>query len=604
MEHFLAYRGLYCAIGYVLLCSTFSRRKTALSGDTSPPGWLKVLTLLSVMGAAGITLMFRIIPEDSAMLAWECDAVHTFFSALRDHQSIGEFARNAFVQKPGLLSASAQTLMYGAPTYAILTSVGWSFAALRITSLIMGLASLALGAYIVKALFNKTAALLFVIVTATNPLFIFYMGYGVSQTATFFGLELALALVISALTDKSSWAYSKALAASVALFAANYNYAPARIFVVATIIFLVGFTLRHLRRKTSRQRAVTISVLIALVTTTLVLAEKRLNPYSDFASVRGEQAFLMARHKQEFINYLGDSPETRELKPDQLPLKTKIAFLWAIASARAKETLQLFSPLRSSDTYYLRGHVHGETLPPYQSALILPLIIGFVASIRSPNKFPTTFLVNLVFLGTLPLLLTNRVDNHRSFLMLIPLGAWMAYGLSLCLDRLRGGRLANTHCALVFGLVTAILFAHDIFFLATRDAVSTSTILVSQQLAEQFKPGVTIATPGMNCSQQATVDVRLASAARSRGSEIDRVLPPYASLDLTDDRFNTASQVYDVAIAALRGDSLVIASSLPLTLLSADLRSKGYTLRTQTIGTYTIVTASSNAGSNAASDSR
>ena len=597
MEQFIAYRGLYCALIYILACSVLSRRKISLSEDTISPGWLKILALLSVMGAVGITLVYRIIPGDSAMLPWECDTVHFFFNAFRDHQSIGEFSWNVFIQKPGLLSASAQTLMYGAPTYAILNSIGWSFAALRITSLLMGVASLALGAYLVRLLFNRTAALLFIIITATNPLFIFYMGYGVSQTATFFGLELALVLVILAITDKSRWAYGKALAASLALFAANYNYAPARIFVLATIIFLVGFTLLNLTKKTWRRRTVAITALIALVTTTMFLAEKRLNPHSDFSSVRGEQAFLMARHKQELINYLGESPETRDMNAANLPLIIKVRFLWAIATARGEEMLQLFLPLRRSDTYYLFGYINGETLRPYQAALIFPLLIGLVASIRSRHRLPAAFLASLVFLGILPLLLTNRVDIHRSFLMLIPLGAWIAYGLSLCVERLRGGRLANAHCALVFGLTTMMLFAHDLFFLATQQAVLPSTMLVSQHLAEQFQPGVAIATQGMNCPQQATVDVHLARAADARGLSIEKVLPTQATLDLTDTRFTKDSVSYQLAIEAVKEKTLVVASTVPITLLAADLLANGYTIEAQSIGNCTVVNASSSKSS-------
>lgn len=593
MENFLAYWGLYCTIGYVLLCATISRRRVTLSDDSAPPGWLKLLAILSVIGPVGITLLYRILPDHSAMLSWECDTTQAFFIALQNRQGIGEFMWNTLVHKPGLLSASAQTLMYGVPTYVILMTAGWSFATLRITSLIMGLASLALGAYVMRILFNRTAALLFIIVIATNPLFIFYMGYGVAQTATLFGLELALALVISAITDKSRWAYSKSVAASLALFAANYNYAPARIFVVATLAFLALFALYGIMRRPRCPKASAISVLIAIITTTLILSEKRLNLYSDLTTVRGEQAFVMARQKEELRHYLGESAEAGDLNPDQLSFQKKVAFFWAIAAARTREMLQLFSPLRRSDTYYLRGHTHGANLSPYQSGMIIPLIIGFVASIRSRNKLPAMFLGSLVFLGTLPLLLTNRVDNHRSFLMLIPLGGWMAYGLSLCVERLRGGLLATAHCAIVFCITTAMLFAHDLFFLAIRDDIPTPVMLLSQHLAEQFKDDVTIATPGMDCAQQAILDVGLASSAHSRGLHIDRVFPADAALDLTDARFNTASPGYKLAMEWLKEKTLVIASSSPMTLLSADLRSKGYALRTKNIDNYAIVTASS-----------
>jgi hypothetical protein len=498
------------------------------------------------------------------MLPWECETVLNQFEAYQRDQSFLEFTTDALRRNPGLLSTSGHSLMFGVPTFAIFQTFGWNTTSLRLASYLMGLASLLIGFLTIRGLFNSSVALIFTAILATNPVLIHYMGYGVSQTATVFGFFTALALTMYTLRG-SSWArLALGIPAGLALFLATYNYAPARIFVVATLGFLALYASSVIKILASSPRSRLAALLIIVTTVGLYFAQKQINPSSDFTTVRGEQAFAMLNHRDQLALYLQNSPELQSLPPGPLPLGIKVKFLMAVASERIREFLTHFSPMDRLFVYHERGNQHGDSFRPYQSALIIPMIVGFFAGLRSWRSIPSLLLFCLFFIGLGPLFLTNRIDNHRSLLLLFPLTAWAAHGIWILLQRLRGGWLAELHSAIIWSAVTISMILNAWFFTGVPDPVDQRVAGLLNRADPYIRSGASVIPSNLNCQTQALLALKVAEAKRV-AQDTQPILWPFETGQLlTDDRFTVNSPEISKIIESASVAPVVVISALPL----------------------------------------
>lgn len=564
MTNLIVYQLLYVALLYLVFSTLVSGLRKRSHVQNKPSWYLTLGATLAFCTAAGLPLMSRVFTPSSLMLPWECETVIHQFEAYQKNQSIPEFAQESLQRNPGLLSTSSNSLLYGIPTFAIFKKFGWNSTSLRLASYILGLASLILGFITTRALFNTGVALIFTTMLATNPLLIYYMGYGVSQTATVCGFFAALALTVYALKSSSRTRIIWSGLAGLLLFMATFNYAPARVFVIATIVFLALYASAILRIPDSSGPSRMAAVFIIILATGLYFAEKRINPLSDFTTVRGEQAFAMLNHRDQLEMYLHNAPEVTSLPPGPVPFAIKAKFLLAVASERIREFINHYSPLDQIHSYHARGSQHGDGFRPYQSALIIPMIIGLIAGIRTWRTRSSLLLFCLFFVGLAPLLLTNRVDNHRSFLLLFPLTAWAAHGAWILLQRLRGGWLAELHAGILWSVATIAMMLNAWFFMGAPDPVDQGAEQLLARSSSYISSGATVIPTALSCQNHAMIELKLAEAKRVAGERSVVLWPIEGGQQLTDERFRVDSPELSRIIESAANTPVVVISGSPL----------------------------------------
>jgi hypothetical protein len=563
----LAYQALgtlTCAI--MVLALLFRRRRGAPSDEHASP-WLQLSLVFVIISTTILPAIYRLIPVDTLIMPWECESILLYYRGFVLKESLEQYAISSLQANPGVRSASGNSLMYGIPTYYLLEKLGWSIFTVRAVAYLLGLLALIPGYFFARRLFNPNVALIFVMLLAANTHTIFYMGYGVSSTATLFGILFALALCIAAIQAQWAHRYLLAVLAGTALFAACFNYSTAKIVVVITLAALLVYVLGTLIQGQRSVRSGVAALLIIAVTVSLFVAERKLNPGADFASARGEQA------KDQIVNYLGDTPGVRSIDPATMPLSMKVRFLGAVAKQRIPEFVRTYSPMSVIHGSYPRGSFNAIGMTAYPVGLFPALALGLVALIFSAGCLRSSFTLALMFGGLAPLLLTTRFDTHRSYLLVIPVLMCIAYGLWIPLRRLRGGFVRESLSALFSLAFAAALIAHSWFFMAQRD-FHPQTVREYARDAERFvKPGTSVAMH-LSCENAALVALHLADVARTYSGTNLVLWDPSLGSHLIDSQFRTDSVVYERFLSEASKGEVVLLYDAPISQLLSDLQNK------------------------------
>jgi hypothetical protein len=217
------------------------------------------------------------------------------------------------------------------------------------------------------------------------------------------------------------------------------------------------------------------------------------------------------------------------------------------------------------------------------------MAIGFLALLRQLFTVRSLLLLSLFFGGLAPLLFTSRVDNHRAFLLLIPITAWSAHGLSILFARLRGRWLAETHCALICLGATATLITNAWLHLGVYEPMDSNIALASDELDARLPTGASLVTAGLNCVAQATLDLKVAEAARVGQTRDGIMWGREVGNQLTDQRFTPESkEARDISASASRHPVLVL-SALPVNSLTTWLKSSNLQVSESTTGQFSIL---------------
>ena len=591
-ESFFAYQLLFLLAGCLFVVSGLFGRRRDRGDPTAASFWLKASASIVIVSSATLTLLYRIIPQDTLILPWECESVYFYYMALHLKQSFMEYALSSVERNPGVLSASAHSLLYGVPTFPILNIFGWNTVTLRIVAYGFGILALIPGYYVMKRLFNQSVALIFIMLLAANPHTIFYAGYGVSQTATLFGFLLALALALKAIQESSRKSYVVSIVAGAALFAATFNYSPAKVFIVITLGVLSLYGISGLVRWSTHRRSGLAALLIVGTTLSLLFVERTINPGADFGTARGEQAFELMRHKEQIINYLGDTPEVQSIQPWTMPVTMKARFLWSVAAHRWPEFVNSFSPLSGVRAVYPRGVYDALSISPYPIGLFIPLLVGFIAALCSLREIKGFLPVSLFSAGLCALLLTTRFDTHRSYLLLVPITGWIAHGLWLALQRLSSTRLGRVYNGIFTLALAGALVVHSWFFMGIRDYQRNDFMAYADAAKKLAQPDTSIAL-SLGCNIQAPVELTLAEAKRTQSPENLNLWNPGLGTHLNDFQFKSDSEIYLAFLQdASRGRAVLLYDS-PITKLLADLEGKQMTFHNSWDGTLGTLIVSS-----------
>ena len=571
----LAYQALLMLSCYLLVAGGVFGRRKIIRSEATAPWWLKLSTVAVIISTSLIPAIYRLLPVDTLILPWECESAFLYYFGLSLKESVSDYALKSIFDNPGVLSASGKSLLYGVPTYALMNKIGWSVFTLRIVAFLFGLLLLIPGYFLAARLFNRSVGLIFVMLLAANTHTIYYMGYGVSSTATLFGLLLALALCVATLQVRWFHRYVLALLAAIALFASCFNYSPAKIFVVITLACLGLYSFVSLWRWKERGQSGLAAFLTVVVTLGLFTAERHLNPGADFASARGEQALIFMNYKGDLINYLGDTPDIQAIDPATMPLSVKLRFLSAVAKRRLPELIRAYDPIEAIKFVYPQGSFDGTSMLTYPIGLWVVLIVGFIGTIASLQTFRSFFILSLLFGGLTTLLLTTRFDTHRAYIIIVPVSMMIAYGIWIPLRRLRGGFLRETHCVLLAFAFTAALIANSWFFMAKRDYQHRNVWEYARAAERHVQPHTTIAM-SLECTSRALVILNVAETARTNPQPGLNLWDPSLGEHLIDHMFNPNSEVYQRFLNDAQKGKAVLLYGGSVSRVLEDLKTKPF----------------------------
>ncbi|MCG3192645.1 MAG: hypothetical protein DIJKHBIC_01892 [Thermoanaerobaculia bacterium] len=394
------------------------------------------MTVLLIV-LTGTFLLANLRTYSGALLVWEPAVLEGLEDAFLARQSIPSYLLKTLTWDDGLVSKGDWSLLYGAPAYALLTTLGFNAVSLRLPAVIAALLTLAAAGWLGRRLLGPGGALALASVLALSPGFLYYGRYGTSLAATTLTVLLAAGLTILFLEATDRYLpRALLLAASMAL--ATLHYAPGRLAVLFLVFFLpVGVLLGPREERAAKFRALAVLVLCLAA---FWGAQKLAGRSQSFLMARGEQVFNFFTDPTYISGYLG-----RAVAPDKLTAADKLTIAKNVAFGRLPELVRVLSPsLTPAQPMDLIG-----SDPPRVPFLPLPLLllalVGFARSMRHPLKPRHLIPVGVVIALSGPVLLTTRVDAHRLSLMVIPIGLWAAEAAVVLwhsLPRLPGGILA------------------------------------------------------------------------------------------------------------------------------------------------------------------
>jgi hypothetical protein len=591
---FVCYGSVYYTVALCLIFSVVRLRGRARGNIESPRNVLIAAALVSVVSGFSLPLIYRVLATETPAHVWECDSASLFFSAFADKWSIWNFAKYSVIHKPGVLAASAHTLFWGVPTYGVMQLFGWSESTFLSVSFLMGAASVLLGFWIARLLFNSGVAWCFVLIFALNPSLIYNMGYGVAQTGTLFGVLAAVFFTFrTLLSTKFSW--RNVLLAAMFLFGATLNYGPGRVFVVAILMFLGGVVLAALLWRRVESNVARSAFAVLFLASAGLILENRVNKSADFTSMRGEHAFQQHHWKENLILRLGDTPEVRALDPENLPTMVRARFIFASAVFGFRQFIASFSPITRLHIDR-RGYYSGNEICLYQSGLIVFIMLGFLMGLRNAynsaigrradKPMSYWFLLSFFLIALAPLTLVNRLDQHRSFILVYPVSMWAAVGLWACFRRMCTNGIPLLIVGALACVVSLSLSMSPWRVFGAPEKRNSDISRVLEHFSKTASSAQVLGGAGLICQELQPLDFTLAQMSREHP---DTSWDYFHSLFLAglSDQYLSAGLDNLVQYLNKYGSvPVAFVSSDPMIKFEQAMRERGYSLNRTQIGRY------------------
>ncbi len=359
------------------------------------------------------------------LLTWEPSVVQWFGEAFAAGQSVLQYTLQRFLWDDGLLSAGNTSLFYGAPTYALFRTVGFSPWTLRCAAAAAALVGIAVAYAVGRRFFGPPVGAAAAVALALNPCVLFYGRYGSSPAGTLLAVLLAL-LATWLFLEREQSAWWRAAVCAVALYLATLQYSPGRL-VVLTLLGFIPIGLAYQWRQVGPRRLGGVAVIV-LVGAGVWQLESSFHRQELFLQARGETFFALLRSDAGIKTlYGGHVPPG--LHAGTLSIRDKIELLGWTLKITVPQYLQLVRPVLAP---HARGEVITSDPPPlqlYYGPLAVFIVWGATHSLRRWRSWPRACLLLWVALVTVPLLLTNRVDANRIMLFTIPVSFLAALGI-------------------------------------------------------------------------------------------------------------------------------------------------------------------------------
>lgn len=405
-----------------LLAAHFHRASRDPEQRTGPNRQTTSGYALHVLAAALAALMLFVglgsLPE--LPLIWEPSVIEGFGASARADAGVGTFLREVILWDEGLVSRGDHSLLYGAPTYALLQATGFGVWQLRAVAALLALACVP-AVFAMSRCFGARAAGLAALVLAVSLPLLHYGRYGTSLSGTLLGVLLA-AWASWRFVECPGQRWWRGPLTGAALALATLGYSPGRLVVLGLIVLITVTTVRQTQRT---PRALAGLALLAAVLIGFWAFQATNHRGRQFLAARGEQVLNFMQQADYFENYLG-----RAVSSDTLTITDRLELITRVV---AKRTPELLAVVTGGIDRRASFDAVVVTDPP-QLALVFPPLMPFIAlgllhSLRHWRRPEHVSLLLWVAVICGPLLLTTRVDAHRGMLLVVPLALWAALGL-------------------------------------------------------------------------------------------------------------------------------------------------------------------------------
>ncbi len=387
--------------------------------------------LAAVLVVAAAILFYHLGSYSGPLLTWEAPVVAGypnvggFAQAFNLQESVLEYTALRFLWDDGLLSAGHTSLFYGAPTYGLFQVLGFSAWTLRAAAVVATLLSVIVIYALARRFFGPVAGAAAAAALGLNSCVLFYGRYGSSPAGTMLAVLLALWCTWLFLErDRPAWWMGSACAA--ALYAATLQYSPGRI-VVLILLGFIPVVLACQWRRLSRQRAAGFAVIAAAAAGVWQL-QCAFERQHAFLYARGEQYFDMIANPEDISELFDRDLFGRPVTAETITLADKLELLYRVIQTTLPQYVDLMRPIVETDP--LTDVSDLGALPQlYSAPLVVFIVWGVTHSLVRLRSWPHACLLLWMGAGTIPLLLTNRVDAHRSMLFVLPLSLWAGLGM-------------------------------------------------------------------------------------------------------------------------------------------------------------------------------
>lgn len=417
--HFAALGIAAVSLLVVILPADRTAERYVSGGRSAVPFYLG-----TAMFSIAMLLLPRLGDYSGVLLTWESEVTQGFAEAFRGGVRVLPYLVQHLLWDDGLVSAGHTSLFYGIPTYALFHLVGFFPWSLRIVSVAAALASVLVIHILARRFFGRFVGAAVAMIFAVNPSVIYYGRYGTSLAGTL--LAMLLAVYSSWLfLERGRW-WLGALCA-VSLYCATLQYAPARILVLVLLAWILILSLGRWRRL-NRQRALGLVILVA-ASIGVWAVQKHFGAHRSFLNARGEQFFNFVRQPNSVRSLFGKELIPRGTSSQLLNPSERASLLFRVLETTVPQYLERIAPSIYTPARGNLLELDPPPLPLYPAPLAVFVAWGIARSFARPRSWQHVFLFVWLGVGSVPLLLTNRVDAHRMTLLVIPLSMCGAIGI-------------------------------------------------------------------------------------------------------------------------------------------------------------------------------
>ncbi len=415
---------------------------------------LRYAALVFALGT--LLVLYRLGADSGPVFLWEHENIHGLSVLSNADEPFSKRLIEYLRWGDAPLAGGHSSALFGLPALLLTTNVAASLWSIRIVSAIAFLGAATLLFCFMRRSFGSLSATLAVALLLLNEVAFSYGRYAGASSASLLALMAALTLCARLVRGGG---FVCALAAAAALYASTLGYAAARIPVVA----LAGATLVGILFFSSRPaaRRALLAGTFAAGLGAVVAWQASMGSLPALFQARSEQFFYMVT--------MGGFPaelEQTEVAPllsNRNPSTLERAQLaWALARVVTSKQLArgVSTWSAEADDVPVGGPFVDRPLGmALMSSLAMPfLFLGLFHSFRSLPLWPSFAVLCWFGLNTAALLLTNRIDVHRQFFLMVPLIIWTAVGARewLCALR-RSNALLGAGAALMAALLPLTL---------------------------------------------------------------------------------------------------------------------------------------------------
>jgi 4-amino-4-deoxy-L-arabinose transferase-like glycosyltransferase len=469
--------------GAALLCHFILQRKNReeVVGIRHGSPRASLVYLGAVLASLAVFLFYRLEDFSGVMVGWDTWVSRDFSVAYLKGQGIGSHAFDCLLWGNNAMTGSHLSLLYGAPTYALLHIIGFSVWTLRFPSVIYSLLSVVMFYVIGRRFFCPLIGGLAAVLLAWNSNLLSYARYGCSPAATLFSILIAIYFAWLFLeSDKPSWWMGPVCGLTLCL--ATLQYAPGRIGVLIILGFILVVVIRPwwlglalgvsicLAANRYAPARTAVFILLGLILVSAVWQWRRihwrrlLGVALILLVVFGFYHFQVRYHRTGYFLY-GGGEQYFKMRAGNKTLYEDFNFIRSMTRTTFSEYLWLLSPHTSVTPEMVLAE---PSRNPLYYAPLLPFIVwGFIYSLlRVRRSWRHGFLLAWFVLFTPPLLLCNQVNPHRSQLLIISLLLWAAFGVQEACRLMRQARVPQImqHILAVILILMMIYASATIFF--------------------------------------------------------------------------------------------------------------------------------------------